>query len=450
MVDMAVDSFSGSDANGGADWNDELATLTAAFAAASSGDTIYLRNSNGGGFLEQFGGDATFSGPTAVGSRPIRIIAVLSTTTNWPPQESDLVVDQLDSDVAVLENTGNNDIRSDGFNYWRGAIVKAGAFFNDSRSQCSSIFEKCQIHYGVVAGGSRYIYIGATSSPAGPWTLTLIDTDIVPSAADDAIANFHRGAKLIWRGGSVLGSSVNEAFVFNEGGSAEVFGVNMSIITGTIVSVPASAEVAIDALFHRCTVNALATKVVNNAPMSIGRVRFLECDSVDNVNNAEISDNEGDVFNDTGITMVGGYSAYSADYSLKFVTTANVVPIIRPLRYLVGKINVDLSSVRTFVIPFVHDSATPLDNTQIWPELEIISQSSTLGQIISGRVSSILSTPAVHSASTETWNNTQGMTSENKQEMSISTPISKHSVVYVYACLAELSYAAYIGKVSHS
>jgi len=445
MVDIAVDSFSGSDANGGVGWDDEFQRLTAAYAIAGPDDTIWLRNSNGGGFNELLGADATFAGPQSIGSKPIKIIAVNSTTTNWPPLASDIVDNQSHSDTAIIESTGNFDIRSTGLNYWFSVIVKSGAHFNDSRSECASIFENCQIHVGLNAGGNRYLYIGATSSPSGPWTLTLINSDFIGSQPGDAIA-FHRSGKLIWRGGAIPTIALNDVFIFQEGGICDVTGVDLSTQTGNIVSLPSTAEMAVHATILRCLLNPLATKILNNSPMQIGDIAFIECDYIDNKNNANYNRQEGDVITDTGIYKTDGYPAFGVNYSLKFSTNANAVEIIKPLRIKIAEFPIDLTVSQDYKIPFVHDSLASLNNTQLWIEAVTPGQSSTLGQFISTRVANIKSIPITYPVSSETWNGTIGMVNENKQEATVTLPAGKHAMVEFYLCLAIINKDVYVSN----
>jgi hypothetical protein len=147
---------------------------------------------------------------------------------------------------------------------------------------------------------------------------------------------------------------------------------------------------------------------------------------------------------ETTIVRTGGASDGTTGISCKMVSSANCVENIIALESIPITGWTSSTTSKTFTVEGVWDSATNIQDDEIWMELEYPANNTDgLGAIAKDKCA-ILGTPADQTASTETWTGTGGFSNENKFKLSVTVTPGKAGPICARVYLAKASTTVYI------
>lgn len=212
--------------------------------------------------------------------------------------------------------------------------------------------------------------------------------------------------------------------------------------TATLVT---TAAAFYSVIFDKCKFPASFTGLIQNPRYPTGRISLYECEFGTTRQILWIDDYSGTIKSDTGIYRSGGASdgVTSLSHRMETLFTSNNTT----QALITDWIGVPVMSTgsKTFTMEMVHDSATALNDSQIWIEVAYFgTSSSVLGSYTSDRVSNLLATPTTYTSSSATWVGTGGFANPNKQKMSVTVTVNNTGVVYVRAVLGLASKVVYI------
>ena len=179
------------------------------------------------------------------------------------------------------------------------------------------------------------------------------------------------------------------------------------------------------------------------------RASMYNCDDGATHYNLLIQDYTGSIVDETILVKSGGATDGSQAISIKMTTNANANEYVAPL--ITDEFVVPQSSVGTTItvrVPFLHDSVTALNNSEIWLEVSHSSDSaSPLYTIASSKRSDILATPTNYPASSDTFTTT-GMTNPMVQDLSVTFTPQIEGKLYCKVFLAKPNYTVYVDEKS--
>lgn len=175
------------------------------------------------------------------------------------------------------------------------------------------------------------------------------------------------------------------------------------------------------------------------------------CSSANNTYSLHEDCYEGTIDHNTTIVRTGGASDGTTALSLKMVSSSTVVDNYNPLSSPSINSWTNSTTSKTFTIEGVWDSATNIQDDEIWMELEYPANNTDgLGAIAKDKCA-ILGTPADQTASTETWTGTGGFSNENKFKLSVTATPGKAGPITARVYLAKPSATVYIDpKITES
>jgi len=190
------------------------------------------------------------------------------------------------------------------------------------------------------------------------------------------------------------------------------------------------------------------TTVFSNTPIKTFQPDLVHAQNVDSANTVsriDLHEHEGEVTVDTSIYRTGGYAPASSAQSWLMESNANAVEFRAPLRIKLADLVADTSSAATFTVHIVFDSATDLQDDEIWIEVEYPDDTTAAFHFEDDRAADILATPANQASSSESWTGTGGFSNENKQQCAVTTTnTGKEGPTTVYICLAKPSTDVYV------
>jgi hypothetical protein len=150
---------------------------------------------------------------------------------------------------------------------------------------------------------------------------------------------------LIWKGGTVTGTAPTIMFTLNDG-IINVTGVDLSLISGTLVEYVGSANVPITARFNNCKMNA-GVALYTGLTDPTWRFELYNSDSAD-YHRFEVASGLGQAINNDSIyvTATEGWYGGSDKSSISVTTTAKCLPG-RPFVFELPSQYVDLASTST-------------------------------------------------------------------------------------------------------
>jgi hypothetical protein len=177
-----------------------------------------------------------------------------------------------------------------------------------------------------------------------------------------------------------------------------------------------------------CKLNSTPAIMTGSWRNSIDSITLINCDSGDTKTVFEYRNRQGTLTENTDNYASNGATMNGTNVSWQIVTTSDCneqVPFVTPWIHKWGE---SIAS-QTQTLEFVHDSATNLDDREIWAEFERVSDANfPLGTLLSIRNSQPFDgTGTDHAAGSATWTLSPAMTNENKQKLSSGsiTPAEK-------------------------
>lgn len=175
-----------------------------------------------------------------------------------------------------------------------------------------------------------------------------------------------------------------------------------------------------------------------------GTVRLHHCSSANQTYDFYETSYLGVVEDSTSIYRTGGASDGTTALSAKMVSSAGCAENIIALESPPIHGWTSSTTEKTFTVEGVWDSATNIQNDEIWVELEYpADNSSGLGAIAKDKCA-ILGTPADQTASTATWEGTGAWSHENKFKLSVTVTPGKAGPICARVYLAKASTTVYV------
>lgn len=205
--------------------------------------------------------------------------------------------------------------------------------------------------------------------------------------------------------------------------------------------------------FLRCKLPDDAGFVISQEDASYynsGKVVLHHCSSANQTYDFYERSYEGTVEDSTSIYRTGGASDGTTALSAKMVSSAGCVENIIALESPPIHAWTGSTTSKTFTIEGLWDSATNIQDDEIWMELEYPANNTDgLGAVARDKCA-ILGTPADQTASSETWTTT-GLTNPNKFKLSVTVTPGKAGPITARVYLAKASTTVYIDcKITES
>jgi hypothetical protein len=430
-------STDGSDSDDGSTWALAKATLAAALTAAGVGGTVWVSQSHN----ESGGAAMTLASPGTAAS-PVTVLC--GNDAAAPPTA-------LASTAVVATTGGAYGMTFSGFAYYYGITFSPGAGQATANSivlgagnySTATIFDTCVLELATSGATSNVQMAG--SRDLGLW---LINTNFKPHATGQSILVKGR---FYWIGGTLDVTSAIPTKVFNtlggNSGSAYVQGVNFSGCTGAVIAAGAiDGAVSVRYNLKNCRLHASMTALTAQAITGQGADQvFLDnCSSGDTNYHISHSKYEGSIVDETTIVRTSGASDGTTPFSWKMVSLAGANfywPLESPP---IAVWNESTGSEMTLTVEIVHDSATALQDDEVWVEVEYLGTSGyTTSSRATDRAATYIATPADQAASTVDWTTT-GITNVNKQKLVATfTPAEKGPIV-AKVMLGKASYTVYV------
>ena len=317
MADLFLNSGDGSDANSGADWSNEKATLLTGIAGIdAAGDRILVNSAH----AETHAGNYTFPGTNA---SPNQILSVTPTGASG--------ISALTKGAAFNVSSGSTGLG------WLGSFYAYGCVFNISTSSsvggsfgagstAVATLEDCDFLM-TSTGASGSWNFGSTTIGGGGRTVLVNPTFRIGNAGQRVVYHSH----VIIKGGQWSASgTLNPAGVFapttaGRGQLLEVYGFDFSNLNAAI-NLIGGFQGGSAAKFYGCKLPASWTgaPIASASVLPGQRVEMYNCDSGDTNYRLWIRDYGGDITTETTYYRTGGASDGTTSYSFKMTTTANV------------------------------------------------------------------------------------------------------------------------------
>lgn len=398
MAIIYLRSTDGSDADNGSTWALAKATLTGAYAAAAAGDTIYVSQAH----AETFAGNITFASPNNIAS-PVKVICVNDAAE--PP--TTLATGASFTATA----TGVNFILSGSY-YMYGLTFNAGAglSFGATAGISSHVLENCDLRVQNT-GSSGAI---TTSSTNNGQKTVLINCTYRFSGAGNTF-KFSHGVEI--RGGSFIAGTSSPTALFQLGdagkaGPALVSGMDFSNLGSGFDWLLGATAATGDLIVRNAKLPAgWAGDTFSAAPGVPGlRLKLHNADSADTRYRFIEEDYYGQVRPDIAVYRDGGATDGTTPVSWRMASSAgSSYPshlLISP--ELPALWNTTVGTPVTATVEIVHDGASPLNDDEVWLEVQYLGTSGfPLSSFITDR-KGLLATAAAQASSSVTWTGDSG------------------------------------------
>lgn len=409
MSDRAYDAQA-TGANNGTSWADACETLDVALALAGEDGTVYASHTS-----------AEVVGGISYAVNKQRIISVDASGGVFPPPAGTYLRG------ASLTNP-SSDI---GFSalglYCYGMDFSVGNDFLPTAAEL--YFNDCTV---TLTGVNDRFDMGLNAAPILR-NFTLIFGD--PTAAIEFSAG--RTVKLL--GGAISGSVNNLLTAFRTWGRMEFEGWDLSSAANLCQATGGSTQYPI-AIFKGCPLKSGFT--THTGTLNRGTLIALYGSHSSNIPYfIQEVHSQGSLITETIIVKDDGSSDGITPISMKFVTGADAVETVSPLRMALPILfYTETTGVQTFDVEIVNDGNT-LQNDEVWLEASV--PGTTIKRDISnGLPTDIMTAPANLAASSVTWTTT-GLSSPVKQKVSITVDVKQAGWVEFHICVAKPSITMY-------
>ena len=430
QADVYVDD-GGSNTSPYETWAKAAPALLTAIDYASAGDTIYV----GSDTTDQLIATTVFDGAGTVAA-PIRIISA-DITSGEPPTTFETMTaggGNIDGKTG-----GGYDVDFGGYNVWTGLKFTAGDNLQASGTG-ANIFYDCDFviddsfEIGL-AGSAMNDYVEFNNC-----TYTQITSGSFVMS----------GGALVWRGST---------FSFDGGTTTSLFNINSSRPSKVQVC-DVDFQLAVDDYladannhgvhhvvdFKRCKVPAWSGGglLVDAIGIEGTIIKFHSVSNSDIIYQFQENYATGQINEDTGIYLDATYDGTNG-YSAKMVTLANAIEWQRPLRFKLAELWNPTANA-TVTVEMVLDSATALNNDDVWIEIEYPNGTTgALGDIDrTSRAATILTTPSARTSSSVSWTGTGGFGNEQKIKIAETLASDQAGVLTIWVCLAKPSTTIYV------
>jgi hypothetical protein len=319
-------------------------------------------------------------------------------------------------------------------------------------------FSSCKLILGN-SHASSVMRLSGTAASNSDDSYTVLDNTTVKfanaSAGIDCVRNFlwKNTASAIDTDGAIPTSLFRES-LSGEAGRVVVSGVDLSSIdTGNYLVAPLSTGSSQTHVFSNCKLGSgFAVKSGDIAGWS-QKIILENCDSGDTNYRNELWTFGGSVVTETTIKRTGGASDGTTGFCRKVATLSSGVSFASPLRCppIVGW-NETTGSAITLEVEILHDSATNLEDDEVWLEVEYLGTSGyPLGLVADDKTSTPLTSVVngagngtAQGAGTGTGNwTTTGLTNPNSQKLSVAVTPQEKGPWRATVCVAKTNYTLY-------
>lgn len=425
-------STDGDDADNGSTWALANATLVGSFSDAAAGDDVYVSDVH----AETQSSGMTLTSP-GTAAAPCRVVC--GDDAAEPPTAV--------ATTGTIDLTSGADYTFAGFAYVYGLMIQgvgSGTVimnFNSSNPWAWTL-DNCKLIFGASSASGSRLNIGSTSSGLDDQVLEFINTDL---SFIDQSQGINCRCRFIWRGGTLTGSQT-ELFKVRNGAPADalVSGVDLSAMGSGDALVDVSGTSASKYVFVNCKLGASVSIITGTIPGPGGcEVDIYNCDTDAADTNWRSERYRYQGSHVPSDTIYRDASDGTTPISWKIVTLASP-EFFSPFKsqWITGWIG--STGSKTWKGQIVHDSATNLQDDEIWLEVEYLgTNSSSQSTMADDRMADILATPADQSTTGDTWTGAGGFTNENTQDVSVTATVNEIGPWRARFVVAKLSYTVY-------
>lgn len=429
MAERFLNSGDGSDANSGADWSNEKQTLATGIAGIdAAGDRVLINSAH-----TESTATLTYTCPGTATS-PCQILSVTPTGASG--------ISSLTAGAAFTSSSAQTWSGSF-YAYGLSLIASGGSMTLASAAASVQVWDSCSFSLTSATSGARII-IGTNTANAG--NSATLNSPVFQTGSTGQRISYAGDVRI--NGGSWSASGTDPTAVFipygadggGRGGMLTVQGFDFSNLPST-VNLIGDSHGGTPALFRDCILPASWT----GAPISSSDVKDGHQVELWNYKVGStwtrfwLRDTRRDLTPETTIVRSGGASDDAGSYSVKMVTTSACAypsSVARSMPLAVA--NSTTGSSLTVTVQIIRDSATALDDDEVWLEVEEPD-----GTITTDAAASVIATPAAQTSSSETWTTT-GMTNPNEQELAVTINASVAGPLLVTVCCSKPSTTLYI------
>jgi len=433
-----VRSTDGNNLDDGSTWALANASMTGAAADDAAGDTIYFSQAH---------------------SENLAASTNVTFGTNASPQKLICANDAAEPPTAVatgatIATNGGYGITLSGSFYAYGLAFKpgAGAAVNVSINLVNGYgdiqrYESCVFDVNG-SGGSASILVGQGANQQMPECYWKSCDVKFLNSANDGIAVC---GTFVWSGGSALSGTATPSdglirlTSLGEGAFVHVSGVNLSNFASTLNLVQTGTVQSGRVVFRNCKLPASwAGSLYVGAAIGL-RAEMWNCSATDTNYALWVEDYAGSIRHETTLVKTGGASDGTTPISWKMATSANAeYPTIVLRSPEIAKWNETTGSAVTVTVDFLRDSATNLQDDEIWLEVEYLGTSGfPLSLFADDAAADVLATPADQATSAATWTTT-GMSNPNEQKLSVTFTPQEKGLIIARVCIGLASTTIYV------
>ncbi len=385
----------------------------------------------------------------------IRFISVDSSGSPEPPDVTDMLAGATITTSGAYSATFQNSGYFWGVTLdWVAGAVNRSIYLASRIANAGhsvQVWEDCTIKMLATGSGAR-LGFGAGGNIDAVQRVHFINTDV--TLARSAI--YLQAVEAVIRGGTFDGTLNNNAVfqpstVDGRGSSVFIDGTDMSAY-GTsdfIIDENSTYDDTLRFGAQNITmgsgmgyVTGLRTDVSNDFTynfynVSIGNSKVVEFHRVNGLGHAE---------DDQSIYL--DMSDGTTSYGVKIVTTALCEEYVKPFRFKLGRVKLSGTASIVVKVEIAQDgTTTALQNDEICMDLEYVDDTTALSFIESDKAATILTTPADHATSTESWTGLSG--TNKKQYLAVTTAnTGKECYADVWVNVYKPSLTVYVGGVS--
>jgi hypothetical protein len=445
MADIYVRSTDGNNSDDGSTWALAKATVGGAVSAISAGDTVFISDAHN----ESLASNTTWTFP---GTNASPNLIICGDDAAEPPTAV--------STAGAISVNAAASLTFAGSFYWYGGVISGGTSgasninFGASVTQSRVVLE--EVTFRLRGGTTAVLALGNTTANF-QHELELRNCWVRGSSASHRI--YVAGGSFVWRGGGIeSGGTAWTGLVSAFGSSGRSPGrflgesLDLSGLGATAQIFPSSAAGPFLAKLTHCKLPASFTGTLSGSAITTPgyRCEAWNCDETDTNYRLWIEDYAGAIKSETTLVRTGGASDGTTTLAWRMATSADAEYPTHVLRSppIASEWIDSTGGSKTVTVEILHDSATALDNDEVWIEVQYLGTSGVpLGVISDDCKADVLATPAAQTSSSETWTTT-GMSNPHKQKLSVTFTPQEKGVALVTVCAAKASYTVYVDPLA--
>jgi hypothetical protein len=436
MPSRYVRSTDGNNADDGSTWALADADISASMGGDAAGDTTWISDAHAESTAAQI-----LVACAGTAATPSRILC--GDDAVEPPTALATTATAATSHGSFITFTGS--FYAYGVTYTSSAGANGG--FSMGSDQSHQVFE--QHKFRCSANDTRpVINIGSSGTSGSQGLVQWKNCTVRFANASQKIVL--QGARLEWLGGGIESGGTSPTVLVapttdRQAPIAVLSGLDLSA-AGTSLAIFGAGVAG-----SRCSIRnsklpaSWAGSLVSGTLLVGSRSEMWNCDAGD-VNYALwVEDYAGSIKHETTLVKTGGASNGTTAISWKMATSANAeYPVINLRSPEIAKWNETTGSAVTVTVDFLRDSATNLQDDEIWLEVEYLGTSGfPLSLFADDAAADVLATPADQATSAATWTTT-GMSNPNEQKLSVTFTPQEKGLIIARVCVGLASTTIYV------